>query len=332
MIVLGIESSCDETAAAVLRDGHELLSNVIHTQIETHAPFGGVVPEIASRKHIENIAPVVQMALDEAAVSIAELDGIAVTRGPGLIGSLLVGLSFAKAMAYVAKIPYVGIDHMAAHLAAAIFCEPPPRFPAIALVVSGGHSNLYLLDSITEYRLIGRSRDDAAGEAFDKVAKILGLDYPGGPVVSRLAATGDPAAIAFPRAWLEPDSYDFSFSGIKTAVANYVAQLPPDELAHKVPDICASFQEAVVDVLCSKTIKAACDRGLVQIVAAGGVSANPRLRQRLLAECKAKGIALAIPAPEFCTDNAAMVAVAGTARLAMEGTTRLDMDVYSRSA
>jgi len=331
MIILGIESSCDETAAAVLQDGHDLLSNVINSQIAVHSPYGGVVPELASRKHIENIGPVVQQALDTADLKLTAVDGIAVTRGPGLIGSLLVGLSFAKALSYVNRIPCVGVDHMAGHLASVMFSKEKPIFPAIALVVSGGHSNLYRLESLNDYQLIGRSRDDAAGEAFDKAAKLLGLGYPGGPVVSRLAASGNSNAIPFPRAWLEPGSYDFSFSGLKTALALHIRKMAekPDDTA--LANICASYQEAVIEVLSVKTIAAAKDHHCRQIMAAGGVASNPRLRMKLEQLALENDIALSIPDREFCTDNAAMIAMAGNARFAKEGAIDLDMDVYSRT-
>lgn len=330
MRILGIESSCDETAAAILEDGRHLLANIVNSQIPVHRRYGGVVPELASRKHIENIGAVVQQALTAAGLQLSDIDAIAVTRGPGLVGSLLVGLSFAKALSYARNIPYVGIDHMAGHLCSTLLGSTTPLFPAIALIVSGGHSNIYHMTSMTDYALLGRSRDDAAGEAFDKAAKILGLEYPGGPVVSRLATSGDPKAISFPRAWLEEDSYDFSFSGIKTALANYLHQLPGKPDDSHLANICASFQEAIVEVLAGKTIQAAIDHGITTIVAAGGVAANPRLRQLLTEKAGRHGLSLCVPATEFCTDNAAMIAMAGAIRLAEEGTLALDTDVYSR--
>ncbi|MEJ2688422.1 MAG: tRNA (adenosine(37)-N6)-threonylcarbamoyltransferase complex transferase subunit TsaD [Deltaproteobacteria bacterium] len=314
-----------------MEDGRHLLANIVNSQIAVHSRYGGVVPEIASRKHIENIGVVVSQALSAADLQLDDIDAIAVTRGPGLIGSLLVGLSFAKALSYVRNIPYVGIDHMAGHLCSALLGSRAQLFPAIALIVSGGHSNIYRMTSMTEYRLIGRSRDDAAGEAFDKAAKILGLDYPGGPVVSRLAVKGNPEAISFPRAWLEENSYDFSFSGIKTALANYLSQITREPDNSHLADICASYQEAIVEVLAGKTIKAAIDHGISNIVAAGGVAANPRLRRLLHEKAGQHGLSVNIPAAEFCTDNAAMVAMAGAIRIAEEGTLALDTDVYSRS-
>ena len=330
MRILGIESSCDETAAAILKDGRHLLANIVNSQIAVHSKYGGVVPELASRKHIENIAAVVRQALDQAELELTDIDAIAVTQGPGLVGSLLVGLSFAKALSYVRNIPYVGIDHMAGHLSSVMLGADIPMFPAVALIVSGGHSNLYHMTSMTDYSLIGRSRDDAAGEAFDKAAKILGLDYPGGPIVSRLAEAGGRQAISFPRAWLEEDSFDFSFSGIKTALANYVRQLPGKPDSAHLGDICASFQEAIVEVLAVKTIKAAISHGVQNIVAAGGVAANPRLRQLLQENAERYGLTMYIPEAKFCTDNAAMIAMAGAIRIAQEGTYALDLDVYSR--
>lgn len=331
MRILGIESSCDETAAAILEDGRHLLANIVNSQIPVHRRYGGVVPELASRKHIENIGVVVRQALAAAELRLNDIDAIAVTRGPGLVGSLLVGLSFAKALSYARSIPYVGIDHMAGHLCSTLLGTTEPLFPAIALVVSGGHSNIYQMTSMTDYTLIGRSRDDAAGEAFDKAAKILGLEYPGGPVISCLAAAGDPKAISFPRAWLEEDSYDFSFSGIKTALANYLQQLPEKPDDTHLADICAAFQEAIVEVLAGKTIMAAIKHGFTNIVAAGGVAANPRLRELLQEKAARHGLSVCIPDSEFCTDNAAMIAMAGAIRLAEEGTHALDTDVYSRS-
>lgn len=331
MRILGIESSCDETAAAILEDGRHLLASIVNSQITVHSKYGGVVPELASRKHVENIAIVVRQALEAANLTLADIDAIAVTRGPGLVGCLLVGLSFAKALSYARKIPYVGIDHMAGHLCSAMLSEKVPSFPAIALIVSGGHSNIYHMTSMTDYILIGRSRDDAAGEAFDKAAKILGLEYPGGPAVSRLATGANGQTISFPRAWLEEGSYDFSFSGIKTALANYLLKLDrkPDDL--HLADICYSFQEAIVEVLAGKTINAAISRGVKNVVAAGGVAANPRLRHLLREKAARNGLTLCLPSTEFCTDNAAMIAMAGAIRIDKEGTYALDTDVYSRS-
>ncbi|MFZ5775513.1 MAG: tRNA (adenosine(37)-N6)-threonylcarbamoyltransferase complex transferase subunit TsaD [Thermodesulfobacteriota bacterium] len=328
MLLLGIESSCDETAAAVLRDGEVLLGASVDSQIAVHAPYGGVVPELASRKHLENIQPVVAEALRQAGIGINDLDAIAVTQGPGLIGSLLVGLSFAKATAAVRSIPCVGVDHIAGHLLSPLLGTERPDFPYVALVVSGGHSSIFLVEGPLAMRPLGRTRDDAAGEAFDKVAKLLGLGYPGGPLISRLAAEGDPAAIAFPRAWLEPESLDFSFSGLKTAVACH-RQQHGDQTA--IADVCASFQEAVVAVLAEKLFRAALGLGIATVALAGGVAANPRLRQVVRERGARDSIRVCLPEPEFCTDNAAMIALAGHFRLAAGETGDPAMDAYSRS-
>jgi N6-L-threonylcarbamoyladenine synthase len=330
MLILGVESSCDETAAAVLLDGKELLSNVINTQIAVHSKYGGVVPELASRKHLEAISPVVDEALDLAGVSLAQIDGLAVTRGPGLIGSLLVGFSFVKALSMSRQIPYIGVNHMAGHLLSVFLDrEHFPEFPYIALVASGGHSTIFEVESSVSYDVIGRTRDDAAGEAFDKVAKMMGLPYPGGPVISKLAASGDPGAISFPRAWLEKDSLDFSFSGVKTAVSTYLKRQTSSGKSPDVNNVCASFQESVADVLSAKTIRAAISKKIKRVVLAGGVAANPRLRELLIQRGKENDIEIFIPAPEFCTDNAAMIAMAGFFNFA-EATLDVNQDVFSR--
>lgn len=340
MYILGIESSCDETAAAVMENDSRLLSNIVNTQIDIHSKYGGVVPELASRKHLEDIHPVVSRALEMADKSLDEIDIIAVTQGPGLIGSLLVGLSFAKALSLVKRIPYVGVDHMASHLLSVFLGTEKPQFPYIALVASGGHSSIFRVTAPDEYILLGRTRDDAAGEAFDKVAKILGLGYPGGPIISSLSKKGNPEAIHFPRSWLEHGSLDFSFSGIKTSVANYVKKNPTvfsigneriDSLENLLENICASFQEAVVDVLVEKTLTCALQQKIKTVVLAGGVSANLRLRQVIIERGKQKGLDVFMPPIEFSTDNAAMVALAGYYRR-KDATTTYDMDVYSRTA
>ncbi|MEW6593760.1 MAG: tRNA (adenosine(37)-N6)-threonylcarbamoyltransferase complex transferase subunit TsaD [Thermodesulfobacteriota bacterium] len=330
MLILGIESSCDETAAAVLRDGREVLASVVNSQVAVHSPYGGVVPELASRRHLENILPVATAALGEAGISLDEVDGLAVTQGPGLVGSLLVGLSFAKALSLVRDIPYVCVDHIAGHLLSVFLEEEPPDFPYIALVVSGGHSSICRVSGHASYELLGRTKDDAAGEAFDKVAKILGLPYPGGPAVSELAREGDRRAIDFPRAWLDSGSLDFSFSGVKTAVANYVMQHRQRGTALPLADICASFQEAVVEVLIRKALAAAAATGISNVVLAGGVAANPRLREDLREQGAAAGVRVCLPSPAYCTDNAAMIALAGHYRF-KEAIRALDTDVYSRS-
>ena len=331
MLILGIESSCDETAAAVLKDGTELLSDVVASQVEVHGKYGGVVPEIASRMHVEAILPVVREALARAGVSLEQIDGLAVTNGPGLVGSLLVGLSFVKALSMVKKIPYVGVDHIGAHLLTVFLGPGKPTFPYIALTVSGGHSSIFQVTAPLTFHQLGRTRDDAAGEAFDKVAKLLGLGYPGGPVLAKEAGYGNPAAIDFPRSWLEPDSLDFSFSGIKTAVVNHVNGLRQKNIEPNIPDVCASFQEAVVEVLAEKTIRAARRTGIKNLVLSGGVAANRRLREYLVARTAAEGFKLFLPPVRFCTDNAAMIALAGYHRFQTHKTLEYDMDVYSRS-
>jgi len=331
MLILGVESSCDETAAAVLANHTTLLSNVINSQIELHSQYGGVVPELASRNHVENIYPVVQEALSQAGITLTDLDGLAVTQGPGLIGSLLVGLSFVKAISYAKQIPYVGIDHISGHLLSVFLSDSHPDFPYIALVASGGHSSIFKVDSWSSYSLLGRSRDDAAGEAFDKVAKLLGLSYPGGPVISELSLSGDPHKINFPRAWLDKDSFDFSFSGVKTSVANHVNQCSQKNIPPAVADICASFQEAVCDVLVAKTIRAAQLHGISSIVVAGGVASNPRLRNMFSERCADHGLNLFLTPKKFCTDNAAMIALSGSYQFDTNKTLTYDMDVYSRS-
>ena len=331
MLTLGIESSCDDTAAAVLQDGRTLLSNVISSQDTIHTRFGGVVPELASRRHLESIYPVVQKALDRAGVSIPDIDLIAVTQGPGLIGSLLVGFSYAKAISYISKIPFIGVDHMAGHLLSVFLEEEKPQFPFIALIVSGGTSSLFLCRSFSDFTLLGRTRDDAAGEAFDKVAKLLGLNYPGGPHIAAKAQSGDRGAIAFPRAWLEEDSLDFSFSGLKTAVLNHCRTAAEKKEALDIPDLTASFQEAVVEVLVEKTMLAIKKTSLATVVMGGGVSANRRLRERMRERCDETGVELFIPRPLFCTDNGAMIALAGFFQYQKNMPIRYNQDVYSRS-
>lgn len=331
MRILGIESSCDDTAAAVLEDGCKVISNVISSQDTIHSRFGGVVPELASRNHLENIHPIVCEALERANLQLADIDLIAATQGPGLIGSLLVGFSYAKSLAYQTGIPYVGVDHMAGHLLA-VFLEHDVDFPYVALIASGGTSSIFHVKSHTEFLHLGRTRDDAAGEAFDKVAKLLGLPYPGGPHVSKTAASGNPSAISFPRAWLNEESLDFSFSGVKTAVLNHCNQQQQKKVALNLEDICASFQEAVVEVLVEKTIRAAKNRGIATVVLGGGVSANPRLRAAFQQRCAMEGFRFHVPRPVFCTDNGAMIALAGYYKFRQTGAMATDEDVYSRSA
>jgi N6-L-threonylcarbamoyladenine synthase len=314
MMVLGIESSCDETAAAVLVDGRRILSNVVASQDDVHAPFGGVVPELASRRHLEIVVPLVERALAEADVRATALDGIAVTQGPGLVGSLLVGCAVAKSIAYVHGTPLVGVNHLEGHIYAAFLTEDPPEHPFLALVVSGGHTALYHSPAPLDYALVGQTRDDAAGEAFDKVAKLLGLGFPGGPLVQRTAEGGDPRAIPFPPARMTDGARDFSFSGLKTAVSLYVKRHGPLSV-RATADVAASFQAAAVQMLVRRAVQAALDLGVKRLVLTGGVAANGPLRAALTAQAGEHGLRLHIPPPRLCTDNAAMIAAAGTARL-----------------
>ena len=314
MIVLGIESSCDETAAAVLEDGRRVRSSIVASQDAIHAPYGGVVPELASRRHLEVIVPVVERALAEAGVRLPDLDGIAVTNGPGLVGSLLVGCSLAKALAWVNRTPLVGVNHLEGHIYAASLTDDPPEHPFLALVVSGGHTALYHAEAPLVYRLVGETRDDAAGEAFDKVAKLLGLGFPGGPQIEKVARGGSPNAIPLPMAQMSDQTLDFSFSGLKTAVSLHVKRNRP--LAERdVADIAASFQAAAVKMLVRKTSKAARQLGATRLVLTGGVAANTALREGLAAAAAEQGLRLHVPPRSLCTDNAAMIAAAGTARL-----------------
>lgn len=326
-VVLGIESSCDETAAAVVVDGHEVRSNIIATQFDLHAEFGGVVPEIAGRAHERRIVPVVRAALDEADVVPGEIDAIAATVGPGLIGSLLVGVAAAKALALAWNVPFVGVNHLEAHFEAALLDDPDLEPPVLILLVSGGHTMLVAMDGDRRYRLMGRTLDDAAGEAFDKVARYMELGHPGGPVIDRLAADGDPTAFAFPRAMMR-EGLDFSFSGLKTAVINHVRANPDGP----IEDVAASFQAAVVDVLVAKARRAADEIGANGICLAGGVAANSGLRAALTSACEMDGRSALLPDRAMCTDNAAMVAAAGWFRLATWGPDGLDAGVDPRLA
>ncbi len=314
MLVLGIESSCDETAAAVLADGRRILSNVVASQDAIHAPYGGIVPELASRRHLEVVVPVVDRALADAGVGLTDLDGIAVTQGPGLVGSLLVGCAVAKSLAWVHGKPLVGVNHLEGHIYAAFLTDDPPSHPFIALVVSGGHTALYHARAPLDYALIGQTRDDAAGEAFDKVAKLLGLGFPGGPVIERTARAGDPKAVTFPLAQMSDRAPDFSFSGIKTSVSLYVKRQAPLSTG-QIADVAASFQAAVVKMLVRKTVKASLRLGVKRLVLTGGVAANGPLRAGLAAEAAEHGLTLHVPPPRLCTDNAAMITAAGTERL-----------------
>ncbi|MBM4312738.1 MAG: tRNA (adenosine(37)-N6)-threonylcarbamoyltransferase complex transferase subunit TsaD [Deltaproteobacteria bacterium] len=310
MVILGVETSCDETAAAVVRDGRILLSNVIASQVDVHARYGGVVPEIASRKHIEAIAPVIQQALRDAGVTLGEIEGVAVTRGPGLIGSLLVGLSAAKALSYARRLPLVGVNHLEGHVAAIFLTDSsPPAFPFIALVVSGGHTTIYRVEDFHRFVILGQTRDDAAGEAFDKAAKLMEIGYPGGVVIDRLAQTGDCSAVAFPRAM--KDCLDFSFSGLKTSLLMRLRKKGTPFSTEELPDLAASYQEAIVDVLVEKTLRSALESSIPRIVLCGGVAANTRLRSRFREETARFAIDFFVPPPVLCTDNAGMIAVVG---------------------
>src|SRR5512139_537810 len=314
MLVLAIDTSCDDTSAAVIGEGRKLLSNVVSSQVAVHQKYGGVVPELASRKHIESIIPIVTEALGSAGTKLSDIDGIAVTQGPGLVGSLLVGLSFAKSLSFATGIPFIGVNHIEGHLSAIFLEEKVPTFPFIGLVASGGHTSLFRVDGFGKYKRLGQTRDDAAGEAFDKVAKLLGLGYPGGPIIDELSRAGNPKAVRFPRPVLSKNSFDFSFSGLKTAVVNFVKGHPePPEGYPKglIEDIVSSFQEAVVEVLVKKTVQAAQDEGLKRIVLSGGVAAKQRLRQKIKEESFKQKLKVYLPSPSFCTDNAAMVGVVG---------------------
>lgn len=331
MITLGIESSCDDTAAAVLKNTDTLLANVVSGQDVIHARFGGVVPELASRRHMEAITAVVDEALRYASVNLDEIDLIAATRGPGLIGSLLVGFSYAKALAFTLDRPFVGVDHMVGHLLSVFLEEKKPAFPYLALIVSGGTTALFRVDDIFTYTLLGRTRDDAAGEAFDKVARLLNLGYPGGPVISRYAADGDASKFKLPRAWLEEGSLDFSFSGLKTAVLNHCRQSGPLQDTTSLRNLCASFQQAVIEVLVEKTARAARLHGISSIVLGGGVSANTALRYQMRQRCGEENLELHLPSLRNCTDNAAMIAFAGLKNFESGRRGNWTDDVYSRS-
>jgi N6-L-threonylcarbamoyladenine synthase len=329
MLILGIESSCDETAAAVVEDGCRVRSSVVASQVDVHHRYGGVVPELASRKHIEAILPVVTDALDQAGFEKSDLDALAVTQGPGLVGSLLVGYSFAKALAYGLAIPWVGVNHLEGHILSVFLENDPPDFPFCALLASGGHTAIYYVTAFTEIERMGQTRDDAAGEAYDKVAKVLGLGYPGGKVIDDLAHQGDPTRIPFKRPFLDRNGFDFSFSGIKSAVHRLV-QNDPEGMTNQVADLAAGFQEAVIDVLTYKLMQAARSRNCGHVVVVGGVAANRRLRERVSQAGAEQGIAVHIPGLALCGDNAAMIAAAGYHYLKQGRRGKLDDDVYSR--
>jgi len=329
MIILGIETSCDETAAAVVVDGIQILSSVVSSQIDIHHPYGGVVPELASRKHMEAIVPVVTEALAVSGMDSKQLDALAVTQGPGLVGALLVGFCFAKSFAFALDIPWVGVNHLEGHINSLFLEENPPPFPFVALLASGGHTSIYYVTSHTGFEVVGQTRDDAAGEAFDKVAKMLGLGYPGGGVIDRLATQGDPEKIVFPRPFLDKSTFDFSFSGLKTAVRRYIEK-NMDGYQEQIPDIAAGFQESVVDVLSFKVVHAAIMKGCEHIAIVGGVAANNRLRERVRHEADLKGLTVHVPSIDLCSDNAAMIAATGYHYLIAGTVSGLCDDVYSR--
>ena len=310
VLILAIESSCDETAAAVVRNGREVLSNIISSQIEIHKLYGGVVPEIASRKHIEKINQVIEEALEEANVTLDDIDAIGVTYGPGLVGALLVGVAAAKAIAYAKKIPLVGVHHIEGHISANYIENKELEPPFACLVVSGGHTHLVRVKDYGEYEILGRTRDDAAGEAFDKVARAIGLGYPGGPKIEKLAKEGNPDAIAFPRAHIADSQYDFSFSGVKSAVLNYINGCEMRKEEYNCADIAASFQKAVTDVLTENAMRAGEEFGMDKFAIAGGVASNGTLRNAMKEACENKGVKFYHPSPIYCTDNAAMIGAA----------------------
>jgi N6-L-threonylcarbamoyladenine synthase len=333
MLTLGIETSCDETAAAVLKDT-AVLSSVVSSQVQVHEKYGGVVPELASREHLKNLMPVVREALGQARVSLEDIDLVAVTYTPGLIGALLVGVSAAKAIAYARNIPFIGVHHGEGHILAAQIEYPDIGFPYVALLASGGHTALYHVKEFGSYRMLGQTRDDAAGEAYDKVAKLLDLPYPGGPVIDRLAQEGNSEAIKFPRG--QREGFDFSFSGLKTAVRTHVALFKSKDAGFdpklSIRDVAASFQAAVVDSLVDKTVRAAVETGVNRIVVAGGVAANSFLRKRMKEQAEAKGLTLYLPGMQLCIDNAAMIALAGYFHFQRGERSRLDLNPRASTA
>ncbi|QTO01531.1 tRNA (adenosine(37)-N6)-threonylcarbamoyltransferase complex transferase subunit TsaD [Aggregatibacter sp. 2125159857] len=335
MRILGIETSCDETGVAIYDEEKGLIANQLHTQIALHADYGGVVPELASRDHIRKLAPLLQAALEEAHLTAKDIDGVAYTSGPGLVGALLVGSTVARSLAYAWNIPSIGVHHMEGHLLAPMLEENPPHFPFVALLVSGGHTQLVRVDGVGRYKLLGESIDDAAGEAFDKTAKLLGLDYPGGAALARLALKGTPNRFAFPRPMTDRPGLDFSFSGLKTFAANTLHQVMQDEgelTEQSKADIAYAFQEAVVDTLAIKCKRALKQTGLKRLVIAGGVSANKQLRQTLAELMQQLGGEVFYPQPQFCTDNGAMIAYAGFLRLKQGQQQDLAIEVHPRWA
>ncbi|MFH2047664.1 MAG: tRNA (adenosine(37)-N6)-threonylcarbamoyltransferase complex transferase subunit TsaD [Pseudomonadota bacterium] len=328
MIILGIESSCDDTAASVVSDGNKILSTIVSSQAKIHSPYGGVVPELASRKHMEAIIPVVREAINTAGKP-GQINAIAVTQGPGLIGSLLVGFSFAKSYAFALNIPWTGVNHLKGHINS-VFLEPdPPPFPFISLLASGGHTGIYIVNSHTDIELLGQTRDDAAGEAFDKVAKMLGLGYPGGSIIGELAQKGDASKINFPRAYLDKSAFDFSFSGVKTSVNRFI-KINLCRYTQMIPDIAAGFQEAVVEVLSYKLLNAAILKKCEHVSIVGGVAANKRLREKVEHDAISLGIKVHIPSVDLCGDNAAMIAATGYHSLIKGEVYDLNQDVFSR--
>jgi N6-L-threonylcarbamoyladenine synthase len=334
MNVLGIESSCDETAAAVVSEDGAVLSDVVASQVAVHAPYGGVVPELASRAHMTNVVPVIERAVAELPRGFEDVDAVAVTQGPGLVGALLVGLSVGKALAFGRRLPLVGVNHLDGHLFAVFLRRPgeaePPEGQFVALLASGGHTALYRVGEGDDVRLLGQTRDDAAGEAYDKAAKLLGLGYPGGPVVDRLAAQGNPHAVRLPMPMLDRDNLDFSFAGLKTALVHHVREHGTPEGEEALADLCASFQHAVVEVLVRKSVAACQAAGVRHLVLTGGVAANRGLRARAAEACAEKGLSLHVPPPRSCTDNAAMIAYAGVRRLAHGHDDGYALKAYSR--
>jgi len=330
MVILGIETSCDETAAAVVQDGTAVLSSKVSSQVEVHHRYGGVVPELASRKHLEAIVPVVEAAINVSGIKTDQIDAVAATRGPGLVGALLVGFSFAKAYAYTLGVPLIGVNHLEGHINS-VFLEPqPPPFPFVALLASGGHTGIYYVTSHTTIELMGQTRDDAVGEAFDKVAKLLGLGYPGGEVIDRLSKEGNPEKIVFTRPYLNKSGFDFSFSGIKTAVSLYVDKHPSDYQI-RMADIAAGFQEAVVEVLAFKLINAALKKDCKHIAVVGGVAANSGLRHKVRHDAERQRLKVYIPSVRLCGDNAAMIAAAGYHYFTAGLRGNLSDDVFSRT-
>jgi len=329
MIILGIETSCDETAASIVVDGSEILSSVVSSQVDVHHKYGGVVPELASRKHIEDIVPIVKKAVSKAGINFKQIDALAVTQGPGLIGSLIVGFAFAKSFAYTLGIPWIGVNHLEGHINSVFLESNPPTFPFVSLLVSGGHTSVYYVKHHADIKVMGQTRDDAAGEAFDKVSKAIGFGYPGGIIIDRLAKKGDPSKIIFPRAYLDKSGFDFSFSGIKTSVNRYI-RTHNIEYKDQIADIVAGFQESVVDVLSYKVLNAAMKMDCDQISIVGGVAANSRLRERAKQDAESKGIKVYIPSVDLCGDNAAMIAATGYHYLKNGKSSDISDDVYSR--